>query len=321
MDSNLDTKKEFLQTIEDFKSIANGSQDLAKFIDHNVLIFSKRNYMLYVETADGVLTIYAYKFSFDGTNIEYADDSDVNKLLFPQFIVDDSECLKDAKEFMQYLVVNLIGNVSSIFVDIDLPFSYSHGNLMTKDGATLIGMTYWNQVVNKKDFVHIKNVSTCACSNMSSITDSVFNNMLCMQKICKDAFSYCNSLNNISCSNELYDAGQSAFRESMVKHVDLSQTKLSSIQMFTFENCYFLQQVDLPSTLWLIDPFAFNNCTSLSTINFQSGIRYLCIADNSISGYSSALSVIVNGHNIMDRILSGNSSFTFDDTGALIEAI
>lgn len=310
MDNNLNIKKELLQTIEDFKSIDNGNQNLTQFINENLLIFNKRNYMLYVETIDGKINVYAYKFIFDGENLKYSNSIDVNALLFPVVIAEDQ--IDDIKKSLQLLVSIFNSYAKKVFVDIELPFiADSYNNILSKDHHTLINIAYSRKNINNINFNSIVYASECSMQNLSSIDDYIFNSMTQLQKIYNDAFYNCNSLANISCDNSLSYIGTHAFSKSSVKTVDLSKSRLSIINHKSFKNCVALTSINLPSTLYYIGYNAFNNCSNLQQINVLSGIEHLAI-DHSFDGCSNLLSIVVNGYNIKDYVLSSESQFYFD---------
>lgn len=106
-----------------------------------MLVFNRRNYILYVENSNGTVTIYAYRFAFDGENLKYVDNIDVEKITFPNFIVEDDDCIVDAKKSLQFLVSMLTGRTASIFIDWSLPFTYEDA-IISKDKSVLIQIPY-----------------------------------------------------------------------------------------------------------------------------------------------------------------------------------
>lgn len=315
MNSNLDIKNEFLQTIEDFKSFDNGNQDLVQFISENTLIFNKRNYILYIETVDNDFNIYEYKFNFNNENLTYVDDINVDELIFPSYITNNVDILHECRLSLSFFISFLFSRnnnqeLKNIFIDASLPFKNIDGNILSKDNTVLLFTTQQKQITTNINFNYIQIISKNAIVDRPSITDFIFNSMTQIQKIYNDAFYGCNTLIDISCGNNLEYIGSHAFSRSSIKTVNLSQSKLSSITCNTFTDCESLISIDLPSTMQLIDYNAFNNCSNLQTIHIQTGVQQIIINCN-FNGCSNLLSIILNEHNIKDKILSGEQYFCF----------
>ena len=61
----------------------------------------------------------------------------------------------------------------------------------------------------------------------------------------------------------------------LLKHVDLSNTRVEEIQEFTFVHCTSLCEVRLPYTLHTIQVKAFMNCAALPELAIPPSLRYI----------------------------------------------
>ena len=142
------------------------------------------------------------------------------------------------------------------------------------------------------------------------ITSIVFNNVTHLTEIDIAAFSYLTNVSNsitlpnsittiggsafyqvgknavngisISMPQSITTIGASAFHESGITSLEFTGTQLTELGSGTFADCTKLSYVKIPSSVTSIDE-AFNNCTSLTTIDFSNASGLLTIEDNAFS--------------------------------------
>jgi len=90
------------------------------------------------------------------------------------------------------------------------------------------------------------------------------------------AFSGCTKLSEFSFSNSLEFLGNYAFAMcSALQSVDLSKTRLRSIEEHTFFNCSGLSELLLPPQLHIVGISAFEGCIGLKNISFPDSLQII----------------------------------------------
>lgn len=69
--------------------------------------------------------------------------------------------------------------------------------------------------------------------------------------------------------NDNLEVIESKFKKTLIKDIDLSNTKITNIQKSTFADCTLLVSVKLPKTLSFLGDHAFYYCTVLKEINLE----------------------------------------------------
>lgn len=301
----IDAKKELLQTIEEFNS--NGI-DISQYFIHSLLIFNRRNIMLYVEPCGNDISIFTYQFVVVGHNLEYSDQQDLINTHFPSFIEDnkDDEIKNDAKKNFQYLlaILALRENIN-VFIDNDNVI-YEDGYFLSNDRSILFMKA--NDICKKDIECNIKAISKYAYLGDMSI--SSLHNFKNLQYIYDGAFYACKKLEEISQLSNLCFLDQYAFCEcSNIHDVNLSNSSLSCIGVHSFDGCLSLKNVYFPSTISSLGYFSFNNCKHLqqiSIVGHNSEIEILHAFENC----SELTNIMRNEKNIINNYLSGQMIFT-----------
>lgn len=90
---------------------------------------------------------------------------------------------------------------------------------------------------------------------------------------------------------EVLELKGAAFRDSSLKKIDLSRTKISSIKRSGFNNCSGLESIVFPAGLTQIEDYAFWNCVKLGNIDL-SGTKMASIGYAAFNKCSALESVI-----------------------------
>ncbi len=97
----------------------------------------------------------------------------------------------------------------------------------------------------------------------------------------KEAFAYCQLLEQITIPDSVSSIGEGAFCNCIaLQEVKLSNS-LSSISKELFSSCWYLRKVTLPKELKKIGPWAFSFCNSLTSISLPDSLE--CIEDCAFS--------------------------------------
>ena len=99
------------------------------------------------------------------------------------------------------------------------------------------------------------------------------------------------NFDDITISNSLEDIGLSAFQNSSIESIDLSNTKLKVMVDKAFEGCSNLKSVKLPPNMTEIKRNAFKNCTKLTQIDL-SKTSITEIVHNAFEGCTSLSSFV-----------------------------
>jgi len=148
--------------------------------------------------------------------------------------------------------------------------------------------------IDKNSFPELENIlrlDFSNCKNITSINDSAFcrfkrlqyinfDGCTNLQYIENNAFKDCVNLIECSFGNlpKLEVIGKNAFRGcKALENVDLSNTKIKSIEIWGFGQCPVLRTVTLSDTIETIASWSFNECDSLMMINLSncSNLKYI----------------------------------------------
>ena len=174
----------------------------------------------------------------------------------------------------------------------------------------------------------LKEINLNGCTSLERIYDNAFANSglteinlsgcTSLQSISTGAFGECKSLTSINLSGctKLTTIGISAFFGcSKLTEIDLSNTKVDTINDTTFFNCSGLKTVKLPAKLTTISGWAFQGCSSLEKIYFY-GTAVPTIGTNAFDGVNAEGLTIHCPSSIKDTLqqkLIESESFTADD--------
>lgn len=142
--------------------------------------------------------------------------------------------------------------------------------------------TLWNKIQNSTSITQVS-----IGSNIVHIPSSLFSNFTKIEKvdvygpieyIGKEVFENCNNLKEINfsdLSNLEGSIGYKTFYKTKINSIDLSESKITSINGDAFSNCINLSTVLLPDTLKTIDYCVFYACESLKTINVPNSLKVI----------------------------------------------
>ena len=120
------------------------------------------------------------------------------------------------------------------------------------------------------------------CPNLEEI---IFHNC---EKIGRDAFYQCNSLQEITLPKNLKQVGSYAFFNcNQLKNI-IFPSEVETISYHAFEACYNLASIQFPPALKRIEANAFSSCNSLSSINLPG---LTSISNNTFNGCSNLTEV------------------------------
>lgn len=112
-----------------------------------------------------------------------------------------------------------------------------------------------------------------------------------LYRICQYAFRACPNLVRVGVGNtdklptSVTDIDYYAFYESpAIKSIDLTQTKVKSIDDCTFTDCTALASVKLPEGLTSIGHSAFKGCTALKALDVPASVKFIGMDTFSYSG-------------------------------------
>ena len=112
-----------------------------------------------------------------------------------------------------------------------------------------------------------------------------------LKRICQYAFRACPSLVRVGVGNtdklpaSVTDIDYYAFYESpAIQSIDLTQTKVKSIDDCTFTDCTALTSVKLPDGLTSIGHSAFKGCTELKALDVPASVKFIGMDTFSYSG-------------------------------------
>ena len=112
-----------------------------------------------------------------------------------------------------------------------------------------------------------------------------------LKRICQYAFRACPNLVRVGVGNtdklpaSVTDIDYYAFYESpAIKSIDLTQTKVKSIDDCTFTDCTALTSVKLPDDLTSIGHSAFKGCTALTALDVPASVQFIGMDTFSYSG-------------------------------------
>ena len=119
------------------------------------------------------------------------------------------------------------------------------------------------------------------CTNLKTL-DGTFNECKKLVKVTlpegltniNSAFGNCESLTTINFPKSLQNIGGSSFQNTKLQKIDLSGlTELQNIGEYAFQSCHDLTTIALPEGLTTINYNTFNECTSLTAINFPKSLQ------------------------------------------------
>lgn len=120
------------------------------------------------------------------------------------------------------------------------------------------------------------------CTNLEEI---IFHNC---ERIGRNAFYQCNSLQEITLPKNLKHVGSYAFSQcSQLKDIILP-SEVETIGEHAFESCYNLESIQFPPSLKSIESYAFSSCGKLSSINLPG---LTSISEYTFSGCSNLTEV------------------------------
>ena len=112
-----------------------------------------------------------------------------------------------------------------------------------------------------------------------------------LKRICQYAFRGCPNLVRVGVGNtdqlpaSVTDIDYYAFYESpAIQSIDLTQTKVKSIDDCTFTDCTVLASVKLPGSLTSIGNSAFKGCTALTALDVPASVQFIGMDTFSYSG-------------------------------------
>ena len=112
-----------------------------------------------------------------------------------------------------------------------------------------------------------------------------------LYRICQYAFRACPNLVRVGVGNtdklpaSVTDIDYYAFYESpAIQSIDLTETKVKSIDDCTFTDCTALASVKLPSSLTIIGHSAFKGCTALKALDVPASVKSIGMDTFSYSG-------------------------------------
>ncbi len=168
-------------------------------------------------------------------------------------------------------------------------------NSVKEIGASAFRGSSLKEVTLPKDLKEISEGCFGACENLSAIRmpdgiKSVGKDALywcpmlkeieipnSVESIGNSAFRHCEALVRVKMPNELKIIGEYAFQEcSNLQRIDLSKTKLQTIERDAFSACASLTEVKLPGTLRTIGNSAFEE-TNIKEINIPDGVETIGI--------------------------------------------
>ncbi len=157
--------------------------------------------------------------------------------------------LKDANGLFNALGVNVIND---LYLD-DLAFS------ITKKSDEYILDVSFNDKLENIDFSkYLKEYENCFGKNIKIVGTG------------KGAFGDNIKLKEIRFNDDLMNLSEWTFEDCTSLYVvDLSTTKIKSLEAHTFENCTALEEVILPPSLRIIKESAFRNCLSVKVVRFN----------------------------------------------------
>ena len=134
--------------------------------------------------------------------------------------------------------------------------------------------------ISASAFAHCENLKTVDLGGVSSIGEYVFNecNQLSTVKglenvtsIKEGAFRNCTSLKRISFSNDLYEIGGDAFAGSGITSASIPAS-VYTIGRGIFQDCLYLNHVDIYANISTIPTQAFSGCRSLESVYLSKSI-------------------------------------------------
>lgn len=168
------------------------------------------------------------------------------------------------------------------------------------------------------------------CSSLSAVT---FGENSGLQSIGQKAFNACTSLlkvtipsgvknfGELSTGTFTYTTSASTFAGcTSLFEVDLSQTKIEYIAMYTFQNCSSLVTVKLPSTLKGIYSYAFDGCSKLASIDLDTvdgaGSHIFTI----LGGYAFRNCISLTSVTVPETVVTYVTGYAFQGCTSLLEA-
>ena len=132
---------------------------------------------------------------------------------------------------------------------------------------------------NLKEIIMPDSVSTIgkgafkSCKNLSSISFPTGN-----IELSEECFSYCSSLTNLTIPNNITSLGtKSTFSNctGLTKVIFKDGSTITTIPSSCFYQCSNLKEINIPTSVTLIDYTAFYQCKSLAKIEIPSGVTTL----------------------------------------------
>lgn len=182
-------------------------------------------------------------------------------------------------------------NIKNYIIERDIK------NIAINDGITAIAddMFYIESGLNTNSF-YLSNT-------LKTIGASAFRNV---------------NVKSIKFNSEIESIGKNAFYGSSVTSIDLSGTKLTTINQYTFANCQNLAKVTLPDTLTQIDEGAFYS-TALTSVDIPKSVTVLgkkafgnCLSLKNIKITNDDISIYT------DNTTKSNNAFGYDEVGNII---
>lgn len=168
--------------------------------------------------------------------------------------------MKQTKQFMQHMLLVLVGLVSAISVKA----AWYDFKAKNSDGVTI----YYRVSGDEATVVAGDEKYAGAVAIPEIVTND--GKEYAVTEIGNTAFYECSMLTSVIIPEKVTKLGRSCFRGcSALSHIDIPSS-ISIIPQYAFLGCSALRELELPHGILTIDNYAFSNCTSLVSVTLPN---------------------------------------------------